>query len=272
MRDVAEPNAAQKCLDLGRLEERHEWLARLRDNALKVVADLEPRSLECAARQVVQFVSTRCSQPKWKICRTQTKHAFGPRGRRQTSRHLQRATGYSWSRDLLRPTMTTGIARDVDQLLHPLGFKRQEGAWNRKRDGLIDVVSMQLSKTGRKMTVEAGVLHPVAWTKCWEKPVPEFVDAPECTIRARVADLTNDIDRWWSLDEPGAAADVVDKVASVLLPFIERNHTDEAIERTLAGSRPVKNLSAPETVYLAILQHQRGDTAGACLLLQRFRD
>jgi Domain of unknown function (DUF4304) len=168
--------------------------------------------------------------------------------------------------------MTTGIARDIDQLLQPLGFKRQEGTWNRQRGVLIDVVSMQLSKTGRRMTVEAGVLHPVAWTKCWEKPVPDFVDAPECTIRVRVADLTDDVDRWWSLDDSGTAADIVDKIASLLLPFIEANHTDDAIERTLAASRAVKNLNAPETVYLAILQHERGDTAGACALLRRFRD
>jgi uncharacterized protein DUF4304 len=168
--------------------------------------------------------------------------------------------------------MTTGIAREIDQLLRPLGFKRQEGAWNRKGDRLIDVVSMQLSKTGNRMTVEAGILHPVAYTKCWEQPVPDFVDAPECTIRARVADLTDDIDRWWSLDEPGTAADIVDKIASVLLPFIERNHTDDAIERTLADSRPVKNLSAPETVYLAVLRHHRGDTEGACALLRQFGD
>jgi hypothetical protein len=120
------------------------------------------------------------------------------------------------------------------------------------------------------MTVEAGVLHPVAYTKCWEQPVPDFVDTPECTIRTRVGPLTDGIDRWWSLEEPGMTADVVDKIDSLLLPYVERNHSDEAIERTLAASRPVKNLMAPYTVYLAILLQERGDTAGACAVLRRF--
>ena len=100
--------------------------------------------------------------------------------------------------------------------------------------------------------------------------MPDFVDAPECTVRARVGDLTDNLDHWWSLAEPEIATVIVDKIASVLLPFVERNHSDEAIERTLAASGPVKYLRAPETVYLAILRNQRGDVAGACELLQRF--
>jgi uncharacterized protein DUF4304 len=165
-----------------------------------------------------------------------------------------------------------GLARDIDELLRPLGFKKREGAWNREVSGYIDVVSMQLEMDDNVVTVEAGVLHPVAYTTCWERPVPEFVEAPNCTIRTRVRAATGDRDRWWSLDEPGLATDLVKAIASDLLPFLERNHSDEAIERTLAASRPVKNLSAPETVYLAVLRHHRGDTQGACALLRQFGD
>lgn len=64
--------------------------------------------------------------------------------------------------DHLRP-MTRGIASRINQLLAPLGFERREAAWNRKRSGLIDVVSMQVEGAIEKLTVEAGVLHPTTY-------------------------------------------------------------------------------------------------------------
>lgn len=169
----------------------------------------------------------------------------------------------------MRP-MTIGIARAVDDLLQPLGFSRREGAWNRKRNGLIDVISMQMDKAGRRVTFEAGVLHPIAYSKVWETRVPDFVDAPECTIRARVGQLTDNHDRWWSLEEPGIASQIVDRTTSELLPFLDRNQSSAAIERSLAASGPVRYLRPPETVYLAFLLYERGDIGGACALLQRF--
>lgn len=167
--------------------------------------------------------------------------------------------------------MTRGIATQIDHLLAPLGFEREEAAWNRRRNGLIDVVSMQVDGVVQKLTVEAGVLHPTAYTKCWRKDVPRFVDTPECTVRSRVGHLIDNHDHWWALDQPDAAADVVEKTARHLLPYLDRHQSAEAIEQSLAASGPVKHLRPPDTVYLAILKWEHGDISGACALLAEFR-
>jgi hypothetical protein len=164
-----------------------------------------------------------------------------------------------------------GIARAIDDLLQPLGFARREGAWNRNHDGLIDVVSLQIDKAGRRLTIEAGVLHPVAYSTCWDKPVPDFVDVPECTIRTRVGQLIDNHDHWWLLDEPSVASEIVESVSTLLLPFLERNNSAEDLVQWLIASAPVRHLRPPETAYLAILQREQGRTAEACALLQRFR-
>lgn len=166
--------------------------------------------------------------------------------------------------------MTRGIASQIDQLLTPLGFERNEAAWNRRRNGLVDVVSMQVDGVIEKLTVEAGVLHPIAYTKCWGEDVPRFVDVPECTVRARVGQLIDNHALWWSLDQPGIATDVVDKIAGFLLPYLDRHQSATAIETSLAASGPVKYLRPPDTVYLTILMAERGDAAGACALLAEF--
>jgi Domain of unknown function (DUF4304) len=163
--------------------------------------------------------------------------------------------------------MTRGIASRINQSLAPLGFERREAAWNRKRSGLIDVVSMQVEGAIEKLTVEAGVLHPTTYATCWGEDVPDFVDVPDCTVRARVGHLIDKHDLWWPLDQPGVAEDVVDKIASYLLPYLDRHQSVEAIEKSLAASGPVKVLRPPDTVYLAILMRDRGDATGACALL-----
>jgi hypothetical protein len=165
--------------------------------------------------------------------------------------------------------MSQGLAAEIDLLLTPLGFRRREGAWNRRRAGLVDVVSMQVER-GERVRVEAGVLHPLAFTRCWGEPVPDFVDAPECTIRSIRS--TDNHDRWWDLDESSVAVSVAEHISAFLLPFIEGNRSGEAIEQSLAASGQVRYLVPPETVYLAILRNERGEKAEACALLRRFLD
>jgi hypothetical protein len=45
-------------------------------------------------------------------------------------------------------------------------------------------------------------------------------------------------------------------------------HPAGAIEDSLAESREVARLQPPQTIYLAILKHERGDVAAACDLLR----
>jgi hypothetical protein len=73
------------------------------------------------------------------------------------------------------------------------------------------------------------------------------------------------------MNQSDVIGDVVDQIERYALPFLERTHSPRAIEAHLAESRLVEKLRPPETIYLAILKHERGDAAGACTLLSRFQ-
>jgi hypothetical protein len=167
--------------------------------------------------------------------------------------------------------VTPGIAVRIDDLLKAHGFRMREAAWNRRVGSLVDVVTLQIDKVGRRATVNVGVLHPVAYTKCWNRPVPDFVEEASCTVHMRLSELIGGRDRWWPLDQPQLEEDVVQKIAAYGLPFFERMHSAHEIESSLARSPIVaKYLRPPQTIYLAVLRHARGDTAGACALLDQF--
>jgi hypothetical protein len=141
--------------------------------------------------------------------------------------------------------VTKGVIAEIHALLGPLGFEKSEGIWNRRHGELVDVIRVQVSKAGNRVTIEAGVLHPVAFTNVWEEPVPPFVDTPECTIRARIGDLVDGHDRWWSLEDRDLVGQLTAAIQSHFVPFLERHHTAEAIESWLATSREVRNLMRP---------------------------
>jgi hypothetical protein len=145
----------------------------------------------------------------------------------------------------------------------------REGAWNRQAGRLTDVITFQLDKIRQNATINVGVLDPVAYTRCWNRPVPDFVEDQSCTVRARLGELVDGHDHWWSMgsDEVG---EVVDQMERYALPFLERMHSPGAIEAHLEQSRDVQYLLPPETIYLVILKHERGDLVGACTLLARF--
>src|SRR6267142_2643835 len=105
--------------------------------------------------------------------------------------------------------MPRGIAASIDALLKPEGFEMREAAWNRQAGRLTDVVTLQIDKISQEATINLGVLDPVAFTRCWNRPVPDFVEEFDCTVRPRLGQLVDGRDHWWSLDQPEIVGDVV---------------------------------------------------------------
>ena len=164
------------------------------------------------------------------------------------------------------------IVARLDPLLKPIGFSRHGATWNRSVGSFIDVVNVQSSKSRDAITINAGVLHPGAFTKCWGQVLPQFIDEAQCTVRARVGQLIDGKDLWWNLTATDTADDIADKVASPVLPYLEQMHSVNAMVQFLEDGQVVKMKYPPPIIYLAILKDEQGDSNVACALLSDLRN
>jgi hypothetical protein len=158
------------------------------------------------------------------------------------------------------------VAEELDGALKPLGFRRQKTTWNRKFGSFVDVVDVQVGKAGDTITVNAGVLHPDVHAKCWGD-LPQSIQEPSCTVRARIGQLVDGKDLWWQLDADGVAGEIAEKVNIHVLPFLEQMHSLDAMERFLTNAQVVKQKYPLPIIYLAILKYEQGDVDAACRLL-----
>jgi hypothetical protein len=169
----------------------------------------------------------------------------------------------------------SGISKKLDTVLEPLGFQRRRATWNRRvAAGLVDVVDVQVSKNGSSSTVNAGVFHPTCYQQCWPSSLPDFIEEPMCTVRARIGDLIHSADGrdvWWARGDPAAEDEIVENVRKHVLPFLERMHSNDAMERFLSDAQVTKKFYPPPVIYLATLKYERGDLAGACTVIREFR-
>jgi hypothetical protein len=161
------------------------------------------------------------------------------------------------------------VLGDLDELLLPLGFRRQRETWNRRSGTLVDVIDVQVSKGGDAMTANAGVLDLEIHRQCWGEDPPEFILEPRCTVRARLGQLINGGDAWW----PMGSAELSRAVAARAVPFLERMHAPGEMEGFLSSSIAfnAKHPYPPPVIYLALLMNKRGDRTGACTLLSELQ-
>jgi len=153
---------------------------------------------------------------------------------------------------------TKNIKARLDELLKPIGFVRHKDVWNRKFGTFIDVIDIQTSKAGDTITINSGVLNSEVSKLFSGAPLGSTnVDEPSCTVRARVGQLIDDKDLWWSLSDSAIEKDVVEKVVTYVLPFLERMHSIEAMEQFLIDANVVKKNYPPPIIYLALLKMKK---------------
>lgn len=165
---------------------------------------------------------------------------------------------------------TKVVLKGLDELLLPLGFRRQKETWNRRSGPLVDVIDVQVSKAGDTMTANVGVLDPEIHSQCWGEDPPSFVQEPQCTVRARLGQLINGRDVWWPVGSP----EIGRAVATCAVPFLERMHAPGGMEEFLISSTAIKakHPHPPPVIYLALLMNKRGDRPGACTLLGELQE
>jgi Domain of unknown function (DUF4304) len=162
---------------------------------------------------------------------------------------------------------TKTLVAHLDGLLKPLGFVRQKTTWNRRSASVVEVIDIQVSKAGDAVTVNAGVLDPEVHTILWGGRPSDPVEQPACTVCARIGELIDGRDKWWQLSDNSAAVEAAEKVATHVVPFLERMRTREAMKRWLTDTEVTEKRYPPPIVNLAIIKSLLGETAEACALL-----
>jgi hypothetical protein len=162
---------------------------------------------------------------------------------------------------------TREIIDAVGALLKPLGFTGPEAVWNRRVDGVVEAVELQLSKARDAVTVNAGVLDPEVYQTLWGSEPPRLVEVPLCTVGVRVGELGGGRDRWWPIDVDPEATTLVPSVSDHVLPFLERMRSRAAMAQWLTDTQVQKKKYPPPILSLAILQSLLGRRSDACSLL-----
>lgn len=159
------------------------------------------------------------------------------------------------------------IVSELDDLLKPIGFTRQKASWNRRSGYVVEVIDVQVSKTGGTATVNAGVLDMDAHVKLWGSKPPAFVEEPACTVRARVGELIDGKDLWWQLNDDQVGAKVSKAITDYVLPFVKRMRSRQDMVQWLTNTHVTKKRHPPPIINLAILQYFLGKSSEACALL-----
>jgi hypothetical protein len=162
---------------------------------------------------------------------------------------------------------TSSIIARLDRELAPRGFRRKKVTWNREHDSLVDVIDIQVSKSGNTVTMNAGVLSRPIYFTCWGRESKPFVEEPSCTVRARVGQLLDNKDRWWDIGSESAADEMVECLGALILPFLDRMQSFKAMRDWLTSTGLPSPKWPASSVYFAVLQSQLGDMEGACSTL-----
>lgn len=159
------------------------------------------------------------------------------------------------------------LTEKLDDVLKPLGFERHKITWNRNLGIVVQVMDIQVSKSNKAVTVNAGVLDADVFTKLWEGDPPRFVEEPACTVRARIGELMDGKDVWWQLYDDQVIHAVSSATTDRILPFLDRMRSRRGMIQWLMDTDVVMKRYPLPIINLAILQSLTGNSGEACTLL-----
>ena len=162
---------------------------------------------------------------------------------------------------------TTSIIDRLDHELKPRGFDRKKATWNRDHGSLVEVLDIQISKSGDTVTMNVGVLSRPIYFACWGRNAKLFVEEPECTVRARIGQLIDNKDRWWDIESASTADEMILCLSERVLPFLERMQSSEEMRNWLVSTGAPSSKYPPPALYYAVLQSQLGNLDDACATL-----
>lgn len=155
------------------------------------------------------------------------------------------------------------IKGTLDPAIVRMGFEGKKRSYRRTRNGLLDIVDIQLWKyndaTRARFTIELGICVPVALEMTaalqsfsYFRPSIANPGITECAERERLGILMPEPrDRWWTMSSGTDPSDVANEVIANLqrfgIPWLERHESLEAFAR-----RPVPK---PSVFDIALRLH-----------------
>lgn len=135
------------------------------------------------------------------------------------------------------------IKAELAPLLKRKGFKKKARNFYREHSDRIELMNIQSSQWNEgqegKFTVNVGVYFPAISEITDAPPVKGMPKVYDCTIRERIGLITKTRrDTWWEIgpktDHKVVAADLVSKVNSICLPWLELMANLESVKSDVA--------------------------------------
>lgn len=156
---------------------------------------------------------------------------------------------------------------ETEGVLRSNGFSRSRRTWNRCFKQYIDVVDLQVAKSGDAVTINVGVLEREAFAFCWGKPPGNPVQESSCIVRARLGELVDNRDCWWAVNDQHGPSQVAEALVKFAIPYFERMHSSERMIESLEETG-ARRLPYPlPAIYLAILLIEHGESDSGFALL-----
>lgn len=186
--------------------------------------------------------------------------------------------------------MTHALDSVVNESIQPLlktrGFKKKGLLWNRSRDCLIDVVTLQEAKYSTEdsvvLTLNLGIFVPSFFEAVWNKPSSVFVSEADCIVRVRLGDLIQDkphgdaLDKWWTLpdamSEESTRDDILEALKSKGIPFLDSFDNFQTIAEHMRQVKGWQSKNPLMVIYRALAEWKSGETSSALQLLDHVKE
>lgn len=147
------------------------------------------------------------------------------------------------------------ILDSMDLFLHRRKYNRGKSTWNRKFEYCIHVIELQRSKHKDEVTINCGVHFPEVHDALWGSARLPLVEAPDCTVEARIGMLMPErLDLWWELSDLDDASELVEACCRWALPFLDEHSSVESAIHLLQ-QRSARQRGAKSNLELALLYH-----------------
>lgn len=153
----------------------------------------------------------------------------------------------------------------LNQILRRRGFRRYRSVWNRPISGFVEVVDLSRAKSGDLVTMECGIFEPGLFHDVTGSAPPKIIIPEICAIRARVGELINGRDKWWSEVDIDTQASI--DCEQIIFPFLERVRSYEAIAEYLQQKDVINKRYPLPILYLSSAMARLGDIPQACCIL-----
>jgi hypothetical protein len=163
------------------------------------------------------------------------------------------------------------VAKALHGLLGPLGFDRSKATWSRRHGSLVELIELQIDKSGALMSVNAAVVDLDVHATIWGTEPIAAIQEASGTARATLSELSRGQCAFWDLHQELDVTAVAAAVSDHVLPFLARLDSREALAQWLSDAKAMDSRYPLDVLHWAVLQHLLGRRHAACDMLAALR-